>query len=114
MIPAAPGDPRETSGPGDGLGLLPSGVLRGFEVVRRHVDAQDTLAAVADQVERLRPDDLAGNGLPVPTALACNNGSHLYSPRPVRQFGPPGCELATGPRGPRVFHGFATPSLQRR
>jgi hypothetical protein len=114
MIPAGPGDSRETSDPGDGLGLLPCRMLRGFKVARCHVNAEDTLAAVADQVERLRPDDLAGNGLPMPTALACNNGSHLYSPRPVRQFGPPGCELATGPPGPRVFHGFATPSLQRR
>src|SRR5579872_5460338 len=91
MIPAVRGAPREMSGPGDGLGLLSRGVLRGLEVVRGHIDPQHALAAVADQVERLRADDLAGDGLPVPAALACNDGSHLFSTP-----GPP--NRTTGPR----------------
>ena len=73
------GQSPETSGPGDGLGLLPCRVLSSLEVVGCHVDAEHAFAAVADQVERLRADDLAGNGLPVPAALACNDGSHLFS-----------------------------------
>ena len=94
------GRPRKTSDPGDGLGLLPCRVLRGLEVVGSHVDAEHALAAVADQVERLRTHDLAGNRLPVPAAFACNDRSHLFS-TPGPQVRTTGRELATASDRPR-------------
>ena len=77
MIPVLPHRSRiGRSDPGDGLGLLSGGVLGGLEVTAGHFDAQDAFAAVAHEVEGFRTDDLAGNRLPVSTALTRDNRSH--------------------------------------
>src|ERR1035441_1883429 len=113
MIPVPP--PRlwnvPGSDPGDRLGLPAGRVLGGLEVTGGHLDPEHALAAVADEVERLRPDDLTGNCLPVSAALTRDDSSHHSSAgpaNPVRKTS----ELPTAARALRPIHGSATPSLQ--
>src|SRR5580692_8051422 len=81
---------RVRSDPGDGLGLLPGGVLSGLQVAVGHLDSKDAFAAVAHEVEGLRANDLAGNCLPVSAALTRDDRSHGSSAggRPVRSARP--------------------------
>src|ERR1035441_8594131 len=85
MIPVPP--PRlwnvPGSDPGDRLGLPAGRVLGGLEVTGGHLDPEHAIAAVADEVERLRPDDLTGNCLPVPAALTRDDSSHHSSAGPA-------------------------------
>src|ERR1022692_3591865 len=113
MIPVPPPRLRNGRGsePGDWLGLPTGCVLGGLEVTRGHLDPEHAFAAVADEVERLRPDDLAGNCLPVSAALTRDDSSHHSSvgpANPVRKAS----ELPTRPAALRPIHGSATPSLQ--
>src|ERR1039457_1701022 len=114
MIPVPPPQLRgwRESDPGDRrLCLLPGCVLGRLEVIHGDLDAQHALAAVAHEVERLGPDDLAGYCLPVSAALTRHDRSHHSSAgpaNPVRKAP----ELPTGRRRRSPIHGTATPSLQ--
>src|ERR1039457_314158 len=99
------------SDPGDRLCLLAGRVLGGLEVTHGHLDPEHAFAAVADEVERLRPDDLTGNCLTVSAALTRDDSSHHSSAgpaNPVRKTS----KLPTAARALRPIHGSATPSLQ--
>src|SRR5580700_12082662 len=112
MIPVPPPAPRwRDSDPGDGLGLLAGCVLGRLEVADGDLDPEHPFAAVADEVERLGPDDLAGNSLPVPAALTRDDRSHhssAGSAYPARKAS----ELPTRPGDRCPIHESATPSLQ--
>ncbi len=62
-----------------GLARAADALLGGGEVMSGHLDAQDALALMADDVERLRPSDRSGHGLAVTAALTGDYGPHFVS-----------------------------------